>query len=102
MIVECLRLLTLHVAWKARGLSLEAEPNQDELRYRETLMEQRESLLEKVVEYAVGSRSKPCESVKRAVCLISFDLCEQRLTRTLRCDRRFTTSWTFISSSRDL
>lgn len=67
MIEECLRLLTLHLAWKARGLSLVSEPNEEETRFRETLEEQRGSVIEKLTEYAVGSDSRPCEGVKRAV-----------------------------------
>jgi len=69
MIDECLRLLTYHIAWKGRGLTFEAEPNGDEVRYRDTLKEQRESLLEKVTEFAVGTQSVACEGVKRAVSL---------------------------------
>ena len=70
MIDECLRLLTLHLAWKARGLSLDAEPNEKDIRYRETLEEQRASVVEKLTEFAVGSDSRPCEGVKRAVRIV--------------------------------
>lgn len=67
MIEECLRLLTLHLAWKSRNLSLEPELTEDATKYKEVLEEQRNSVLEKVVEFAVGKDSKPCEGVKRAV-----------------------------------
>lgn len=67
MIEECLRLLTLHLAWKSRHLSLESELTEDAIKFKEVLEEQRNSVLEKVVELAVGKDSKPCEGVKRAV-----------------------------------
>ncbi|KAF8513560.1 hypothetical protein BU17DRAFT_95252 [Hysterangium stoloniferum] len=66
MIEECLRLLILHLAWKSRGLSNDEEPSEEAVKYKEFLEEQRNSVLEKVTEFAVGSDSKPCEGVKRA------------------------------------
>ena len=67
MISQALNLLGLHILWKARGLTAENEPSPEETRFRETLKEQRESLLEKLVEYAVGTQSNTSESVKRTV-----------------------------------
>lgn len=67
MIEECLRLLTLHLAWKARHLTMDAEPNEEEAHFREMMEEQRAPVVEKLTEFAVGSDSRPCEGVKRAV-----------------------------------
>jgi cohesin complex subunit SA-1/2 len=67
MIEECLRLLTLHLAWKSTRLSTDEGLSEEVVKYRELLEEQRNSVLEKVTEFAVGSDSKPCEGVKRAV-----------------------------------
>ena len=67
MIVQTLRLLTVHIMWKARRLPVEPQPSPDEIRLKETFLEQRESLLEKLVEYAVGTQSNTVDSVRRAV-----------------------------------
>lgn len=64
MIDRTLHLLTLHVIWKARNLVHLAT---EEESYRETLREQRDSLVEKLVEYAIGTQSNTLLSVKRAV-----------------------------------
>ncbi len=57
----------LHVLWKTKGLPAEDDPTPDEIQYKELLKEQRESLLEKLVEYAIGTQSNTVEGVKRAV-----------------------------------
>jgi cohesin complex subunit SA-1/2 len=57
MIEQALHVLMLHVLWKTKGLTVEADPTPDEIRYKEVLQEQREVLLEKLVEYAVGTQS---------------------------------------------
>jgi cohesin complex subunit SA-1/2 len=64
MVDRALHLLTLHVIWKARNLVHLAT---EEESYRETLREQRDSLVEKLVEYAIGTQSNTLLSVKRAV-----------------------------------
>jgi cohesin complex subunit SA-1/2 len=74
MISQALNLLGLHILWKARGLTAEAEPSPEEHRFRETLKEQRESLLEKLTEYAVGTQSNTAEGVKRSVCVRSVSM----------------------------
>lgn len=56
-----------HVLWKTKGLPKEDDPTPEEVRYTEVMKEQRESLLEKLVEYAVGTQSNTVEGVKRAV-----------------------------------
>jgi len=57
----------LHVLWKTKGLPAEDEPTVEEIRYAEVMKEQRVSLIEKLVEYAVGTQSNTVEGVKRAV-----------------------------------
>lgn len=57
----------LHVLWKTKGLPTEDDPTPEEIRYKEVMMEHRESLLEKLNEYAVGTQSNTVEGVKRAV-----------------------------------
>lgn len=67
MIERALHFLTLHIFWKAKGLTADNDPTPEEIRYKEVLEEQREALLEKLVEYAVGTQSNTVEGVKRAV-----------------------------------
>ena len=67
MIEHALNVLNLHIIWKARGLTSVADPSADDVQYRDSLKEQRESLMEKLVEYAVGSQSNTAEGVKRTV-----------------------------------
>jgi cohesin complex subunit SA-1/2 len=90
MIEHALSVLNLHIIWKARGLTSAADPSADEIQYRDSLKEQRESLMEKLVEYAVGSQSNTAEGVKRTVCelqrrLIRYitDYFIDRLSRSL-------------------
>lgn len=73
MIDHGVNLLTLHIIWKARRLPTEAQPSAEELRFRESFREERESLLEKLVEYAVGSQSNTADGVRRAVRFILLD-----------------------------
>jgi len=67
MIEQALNVLNLHIIWKARGLTSAIDPSADEIQYQESLKEQRESLIEKLVEYAVGTQSNTAEGVKRTV-----------------------------------
>ncbi|KAI0301249.1 hypothetical protein BC826DRAFT_1155978 [Russula brevipes] len=62
---RCLNLLTLHVIWRARRLSAEIQPSPDDGRLRESFREQREALLKRLVEYAVGSQSNTTDGVRR-------------------------------------
>ncbi|KAI6041487.1 hypothetical protein EDC04DRAFT_2565548 [Pisolithus marmoratus] len=66
MIEQGLHLLGLHIIWKARSLPDARDETADSNKFRETLREQRDSLLEKLVEYAVGTQSNTAEGVKRA------------------------------------
>ena len=70
MIDHALHLLTLYILWKARGLTHAAEPSSEEARLREKLTDCRESLLEKLLEFAIGTQSNTADGVKRAVRLI--------------------------------
>ena len=67
MIDHALNLLTLYVIWKARGLTHTAEPSAEEAQLRERLKECRDSLLEKLLEFAIGTQSNTADGVKRAV-----------------------------------
>jgi cohesin complex subunit SA-1/2 len=69
MIEQGLQVLGLHIMWKTRSLPDAKEATPEDEKYMETLREQRDSLLEKLVEYAVGTQSNTAEAVKRAVCL---------------------------------
>ncbi|KAH8981938.1 hypothetical protein EDB86DRAFT_2973582 [Lactarius hatsudake] len=66
MIDQALNVLTLHVIWKARRLPTEVQPTPDDTRLRESFLEQRETLLKRLVEYAVGSQSNTTDGVRRA------------------------------------
>ncbi|KAF9029519.1 hypothetical protein BDZ89DRAFT_1065307 [Hymenopellis radicata] len=63
MIEQVLHLLTLHIIWKSRGL---ASVSEEDTQYRETLEAQRSTLLEKLIEFAVGTQSNTVEGVKRS------------------------------------
>lgn len=77
MIEQGLHLLGLHILWKARSLPDAKDTSVDSNELRETLRDQRDSLLEKLVEYAVGAQSNTAEGVKRAVSplLTEINLC---------------------------
>ncbi|KZO94707.1 hypothetical protein CALVIDRAFT_198341 [Calocera viscosa TUFC12733] len=70
MIDQCLRTLNLHVVWKTRKLlaapasaeNVEAEDNA----FKRSLEDQRNTLLEKLTEYAVGTQSNPREALRRS------------------------------------
>ncbi len=64
MIEQVLHLLTLHIIWKSRGL---ASVSEEDTQYREILEAQRSTLLEKLIEFAVGTQSNTVEGVKRSV-----------------------------------
>ncbi|KDR77313.1 hypothetical protein GALMADRAFT_267467 [Galerina marginata CBS 339.88] len=66
MIEQALHVLMLHILWKTKGLTAEADPTPEDIRDKEALKEQRECLLEKLIEYAIGTQSNTVEGVKRA------------------------------------
>ncbi|KIK96764.1 hypothetical protein PAXRUDRAFT_825621 [Paxillus rubicundulus Ve08.2h10] len=65
MIEQGLHLLSLHIIWKARNLPDPNDTSPDSQNFRTTLQEQRDSLLEKLVEYVVGQQSNTAEGVRR-------------------------------------
>jgi hypothetical protein len=75
MIDQALNVLTLHVIWKARRLPTEVQPSPDDTtRLRESFLEQRGTLLKRLVEYAVGSQSNTTDGVRRAVSILNLAL----------------------------
>ncbi|PSR72770.1 hypothetical protein PHLCEN_2v11369 [Hermanssonia centrifuga] len=66
MIDQALNLLTLYIIWKARGLTVAPDPSPEELQFREKLKESRDSLLEKLLEFTVGTQSNTSDGVRRA------------------------------------
>ncbi|KAF8892974.1 hypothetical protein BD779DRAFT_1609978 [Infundibulicybe gibba] len=74
MVEQALHVLTLHIIWKGKGLTADNDPSPDEIRFRETLKTQRGALLEKLVEYAVGTQSNTIDGVKRAAFKHLLDL----------------------------
>ena len=69
MVERAMQFLMLHVIWKARRfvtLSLSAGGEELET-LRESIKEQRDTLLEKLVEYALGTQSNTLLEVRRAV-----------------------------------
>ncbi|KAJ7481621.1 hypothetical protein FB451DRAFT_132924 [Mycena latifolia] len=97
MITQALDLLTKHLMWKAQHLRMEGdspEPSPEELRAREKIQEQRDSFLEKLTEYAVGTQSNTAEAVTRTafMCLISVHILfgpEQKMDVTLDDEVQF-------------
>ena len=65
MIVDCVDILAMHIIWRIGYLFSEAGTN--DTAAREDLLSKRESLIEKLTDYAVGPSSSTCEDVKRAV-----------------------------------
>lgn len=74
MIDQALNVLTLHVIWKARRLPIEVQPSPDDMRLRESFLEQRGTLLKRLVEYAVGSQSNTTDGVRRAASILTLPL----------------------------
>ncbi|KAL1948450.1 hypothetical protein VTO73DRAFT_12525 [Trametes versicolor] len=66
MVDRALQVLTLHIMWKARSLPAGEELSPEEMQFRDKLKEERDSLLEKLVEFAVGTQSNTVEGVRRA------------------------------------
>jgi cohesin complex subunit SA-1/2 len=67
MIDQALQLQTLYIIWKARGLTTALDPSEEEVRFRDKLREYRDALVEKLLEFAVGTQSNTTEGVRRAV-----------------------------------
>ncbi|KAI3614191.1 mitotic cohesin complex [Moniliophthora roreri] len=57
MVEQSLQVLALHVMWKSRGLTItSAGSTKEERIHRESLLSQRNSLLERLIEFAVGTQ----------------------------------------------
>ena len=72
MLQQCIQLLTLHIMWKSKRIlsGAGADPLPEEVNDRDNLFNQRGALLEKLVEYAVGTQVQGngiVEGVKRVV-----------------------------------
>lgn len=67
MVEQSLHLLLLHILWKSTALTAAEEPAPEEIKLREILVVQRDMLVEKLLEYAIGTNSNTAEGVKRAV-----------------------------------
>ncbi|KAJ7757031.1 hypothetical protein B0H16DRAFT_1371104 [Mycena metata] len=79
MITQALEVLSRHLTWKVRRLRLMdevEEPSPEDVRFCEKIQEQRDSLLEKCVEYAVGTQSNTSEGVTRTafMCLVNVHI----------------------------
>ncbi|KAI0795779.1 hypothetical protein C8Q75DRAFT_747433 [Abortiporus biennis] len=66
MVDQALQVLYLHILWKARALTSSPEPSTQEIAFRDKLKEQRDILLDKLLEFAVGTQSNTAEGVRRA------------------------------------
>jgi cohesin complex subunit SA-1/2 len=84
MVSETLNLLTVHVIWKTKALPPSTSRSPEEQRLEETLIEQRNSVLEKLLEYAVGTQSNTVEGVRRAVSRHGFSKFTDSCRRCLR------------------
>ncbi|KAF7329868.1 SCD domain-containing protein [Mycena kentingensis (nom. inval.)] len=68
MVGSAIEILEAHLMWKMRHLSLEKDLEDltpDELRFRERTQEQRDALVDKISEYAVGTQSNTAPLVSR-------------------------------------
>ncbi|KAJ6481707.1 hypothetical protein C8R45DRAFT_1150698 [Mycena sanguinolenta] len=82
MITQAIELLQKHIWWKVVRLRTfeepeeGAEPSPEEERFSEKVKEQRDSLLEKLVEFAVGTQSNTAEAVTRTafMCLMNIHI----------------------------
>ena len=72
MVEQALHVLTLHIFWKAKSLALCTEQTAADMRLKDSLLRERQALLEKLVEYAVGTQSNTADSVQRAVRVYHF------------------------------
>lgn len=70
MVEQALQVLALHVIWKSKDMP-RVQPGKeftpDEEKVRDVVKLQRDSLVEKLVEFAIGTQSNTAEGVKRAV-----------------------------------
>jgi len=70
MVEQALHVLVLHVIWKTKDVPRtrpRKELTPDEEKVRGVVKQQRDSLLEKLVEFAIGTQSNTTQGVKHAV-----------------------------------
>ena len=67
MVSETLNLLTMHIIWKTKSLPPQGSHTPDHKKAAQTLLEQRTALVQKSIEFAVGTQSNTAEAVKRVV-----------------------------------
>ena len=67
MVSETLNLLTMHIIWKTKSLPSQGSRTPDDKKVVQTLLEQRTTLVQKLIEFAVGTQSNTAEAVKRVV-----------------------------------
>jgi len=70
MVEQALHVLALHVIWKTKDMPRTQPAKEftpDEEKVRDVVKQQRNSLLEKLVEFAIGTQSNTTEGVKHAV-----------------------------------
>jgi cohesin complex subunit SA-1/2 len=67
MIEQILTFLSRHIMWKGKEAIQNSSAMNDEDDPHEALRTQRDSLVEKLTEFAVGTQSNTVERVKRAV-----------------------------------
>ena len=67
MVSEALNLLAMHIIWKTKSLSSQGSRAPNDKKAAQTLLEQRTALVQKLIEFAVGTQSNTAEVVKRVV-----------------------------------
>lgn len=75
MVEQALHVLALHVIWKTKDMPRTQSTKEftpDEEKVRDIVKQQRDSLLEKLVEFAIGTQSNTTEGVKHAVSVFFF------------------------------
>jgi cohesin complex subunit SA-1/2 len=79
MVSEALNLLTMHIIWKAKSIPSRGSRMPDDKKVALDLLEQRTALVQKLVEFPVGTQSNTAESVKRVVSFTLNSLCPRLL-----------------------
>ena len=67
MIDQALHIQSLYVIWKTHSLTAAADPSPEEIRSRDKLKERRDMLIEKLLEFTIGTQSNTTDAVRRAV-----------------------------------
>lgn len=67
MVDRALSLLSLHVMWKTRSFTRSTGTPEEKEAIQESVREQRDVLLEKLLEYAIGTQSNALVGVRRVV-----------------------------------